>query len=216
MSEAEKRDITVDEGCKDAAFIQYVESCMGALNTPDPQRVVASLTRSFVKSWQMPDLRFLQMRSDAPYASYLLYLSPTSNLSIVLDIFGPGQAAVAHNHRCWCVFGCLAGYEREQLFDVPPDLSSPPALQSTHLRHPGDVTIAGDGEFDFHQVECASETVSMSLHIYGADIGKIERLRWDDCGENYAPFRGGYCNDKMGLPIYYDVLNGNASPSPIT
>lgn len=210
MRDTRSGDTKYDETCKDALFVNYVQSSLQALKTDEPQKAIATLTKAFIKSWKMPDRRFLQMRTDAPYASYLLYLSQDSDLSIVLDIFGPGQAAVAHNHRCWCVFGCLTGCEREQIFDVPENLGSPPSSKSIHFRQPGDVTIAGSGEFDFHQVECASDTVSMSLHIYGADIGEIERLMWDSQRKEYSLFRGGYCNEKMGLPVYFDTLRGRA------
>lgn len=209
MSKAEYIGGTEDNVCNDPVFTKYVQSCTLALSTPDPQHVIASLTRKFVSLWKMPDSRFLRMRADAPYASYLLHLSPDLNLSIVLDIFGPGQAAVAHNHCCWCVFACLAGQEREQLFDVPADLVGPPVLISTHLRQPREVTIAGSSRLDFHQVECAGETAAISLHVYGADIGGIERLMWDESRQVYASFRGGYCNEVMGLPSYSDILTAS-------
>jgi predicted metal-dependent enzyme (double-stranded beta helix superfamily) len=52
----------------------------------------------------------------------------------------------------------------------------------------------------FHQVECASAEASISLHVYGRDIGRIERQRWDATG--LLAFRSEYSNDVAGLPPY--------------
>jgi predicted metal-dependent enzyme (double-stranded beta helix superfamily) len=188
----------------DQPFIAFARACQMTLaQGGDVQARIAALTGAFARDWTMPDPRYMQLQPDAPYGSYLLYLSPDDDLSIVLDVFMAGQAAVTHNHCCWGVFTCLEGTERERLYDAPPDLSGPPVETATRLRPPGVVTLAAPEANAFHQVECADGSArSVSLHLYGADIGRIRRQKWDAGAGAYADFRGGYSNTVLGLPVY--------------
>jgi predicted metal-dependent enzyme (double-stranded beta helix superfamily) len=188
----------------DAAFIEFARACQTAVDAGgDVQAAVAALTAEFAPRWAMPDPRFMQLQPGAPYGSYLLYLAPEADLSIVLDVFMAGQAAVTHNHCCWGVFACLEGTESERLYDAPADLSAPPIETGARLRPPGVVTLAHPAPNAFHQVECAQgEARSVSLHLYGADIGAIRRQKWDVAAGAYADFRGGYSNPVLGLPVY--------------
>ncbi len=188
---------------RDITFLKYARDCAYAVNNSGAvEKRIAALTKEFARTWRMPDERFLQLQPNAPYASYLLYLSESSDLSIVLDIFMAGQAAVAHNHLCWCVFCCLEGVERERLLKVPHDLSAAPSSIESRLRYPGEVTTADPGAQDFHEVECADSTRAVSLHIYGADIGRIKRQMWNGELKRYESFRSGYSNDLLNLPPY--------------
>lgn len=197
----------------DAAFIGFAQACQDAVDgDEDVQALVAALTATFARGWTMPDARFLQLQPDAPYGSYLLYLSPGADLSIVLDVFMAGQAAVTHNHCCWGVFTCLEGTERERLYDAPADLSGPPVETGARLRPPGVVTLAAPEMHAFHQVECAEGARSVSLHIYGADIGMIRRQKWDAGAGAYVDFRGGYSNPVLGLPMY--LAPHDLAPAP--
>ncbi|MBS7742604.1 MULTISPECIES: cysteine dioxygenase family protein [unclassified Chelatococcus] len=188
---------------EDNAFVAFARACQAAVRAGgDIQGAVAKLTADFAPGWRMPDARYMQLQPAAPYASYLLYLSPESNLSIVLDIFMAGQAAVTHNHLSWGVFTCLEGTERERLYDAPTDLSAAPREVSSRLRPPGVVTLAAPERNAFHQVECAEGERSVSLHLYGSDIGRIERQLWDADAQRYRQFTGGYSNEILGLPVY--------------
>lgn len=157
----------------------------------------AALTRLARAGWQMPDPRYCAMQPDAPYGSWLLHLDDTSGLSVVLDVFGPGQIAAIHNHQCWGAFACLVGSERERSYTWRDGTL---VESATHLMQPGDVAVVLPPGEVFHQVECASPQASISLHVYGADIGRLERLRWER-GRTVS-FRSGYSNDLTGLPPY--------------
>ncbi|WFE76682.1 cysteine dioxygenase family protein [Roseinatronobacter sp. S2] len=186
----------------DTRFINFARACTLAVDHDDTQARVADLTHAFVADWRMPDSRFLQLQKDAPYASYLLYLSEAADLCIVLDVFMTQQAAIAHNHLCWCVFSCLEGVEREYLYKVPDDLSAAPVEILSRLRKPGEVTMADAAPGAFHQVECAQGDMAVSLHIYGADIGRLQRHMWNRTDAEYVQFRSDYSNSVVGLPAY--------------
>lgn len=194
----------------DARFIAYVQACIRAVGKDDTQARVAELTRSLVQDWRMPDPRYLQCQPDAPYGSYLLYLSEAADLCIVLDVFMARQAAIAHNHLCWCVFSCLEGVEREDIYQVPDDLSSAPVKTVSRLRKPGEVTLADAAPGAFHQVACAEGERAISLHVYGADIGTLHRQMWDDAAKSFVPFRSGYSNDIVGVPTYLSPQDARA------
>ena len=204
MEETSQRQIAPSPAilAGDSKFVDFVSECTKVADLDDAQNRIADLTRTFVRGWRMQDPRFLQVQANSPYASYLLYLSETDNLCIVLDIFMAQQAAVTHNHLCWCVFSCLEGVEREFLYEAPDDLSSAPFEVMSRLREPGEVTIAGATRGDFHQVQCERGDMAISLHIYGADIGHLERQLWDEAKAKYVPFRSGYTNSEIGLPAY--------------
>lgn len=191
----------------DSHFIHYVRACTKAVTQADAQARIAELTRGFAKDWRMPDPRYLQCQPDAPYGSYLLYLSKDADLCVVLDIFMAEQAAIAHNHLCWCVFSCLEGVEHEYLFDVPDDLSASPAQLLSRLRHPGEVTMADAAKGAFHQVGCAQGDMAISLHIYGADIGTLRRQMWDSEAAQFVDFTSGYSNALVGLPTYLSTAD---------
>lgn len=191
----------------DTAFTDFVHACEAARTVdPEPASRIARLTAELARHWRMPDPRYLQPEAGAPYASYLLYLSADARFCIVLDTFLPGQAAVIHNHRCWCVFACLQGVEHERLYDVDPDLAAPPRENGRRSRMPGEVSVASAAPNGFHQVECASSEAAVSLHLYGADIGAITRQRWNTEAGLFEDFVGGYSNAVQGLPTYFKSL----------
>lgn len=180
-------------------FLAQVRSlARSAAPTPERAKGVADALTQLVRAgWQMADPRYCAMQAGAPYGSWLLYLDAHSGLSVVLDVFGPGQVAAIHNHCCWGAFACMVGAERERRYAV---VDGAPVQTSTRLMVPGDVALVEPPGADFHQVECASAHASISLHVYGRDIGRIERQRWD--GRAFIPFRSEYSNDRMQLVPY--------------
>jgi 3-mercaptopropionate dioxygenase len=152
----------------------------------------------------MPDPRFLRCRPDTMYGSYLLYLNRARNFNVVLDVFLPGQTAVVHNHLCWCVFVCLGGIERERLYDVDESLAKKPKQIDERVCDVGEVRTMDSSRRLFHQIECGSNEPAVSLHLYGANIGELERDMWNAEGGKLVKFRSGYSNSSMGLGPYLE------------
>ena len=111
----------------DSPFIEFVAACEKLVQAPsgpiETRDAVAALTKDLASRWTMSDPNFRQLQPGAPYSSYQLYLNAAEDLSIVMDIFAPGQIAPIHNHCCWGVFVCLEGEELERRYTVPGDLS---------------------------------------------------------------------------------------------
>ncbi len=190
----------------DAKFIEFCRTgdavVRGEHSIEDVVKRVAGLMGELTSHWRMPDERYLRCQPDAMYGSYLLYLNEEKTFNVVLDVFAPGQAAIIHNHLCWCAFACLDGVEKERLYSVDESFSEKPEQTLERICPPGQVRSLGDGRNLFHQVECASESPAVSLHVYGADIGRLERDMWDDSTARYVTFSSDYSNTAAGLPTY--------------
>ncbi|MFC6377332.1 cysteine dioxygenase [Tatumella terrea] len=108
------------------------------------------------------------------YQQYLLYLDPQQRFSVVSFVWGPGQQTPVHDHRVWGLIGMLRGAEHSQSFVRGPDGMRPDG--EAVLLQPGEVETLSPAEGDIHQVSNAfRDRVSVSIHVYGADIGKVER-----------------------------------------
>ena len=179
----------------DSAFIEFVAACEKLVQAPggpiETRDAVAALTKDLASWWTMSDPNFRQLQPGAPYSSYQLYLNVAEDLSIVVDIFAPGQIAPIHNHCCWGVFVCLEGEELERRYAVLDDLSGRPIETEAVRNGPGEISVASPARNAFHQVECLGDIPATSLHIYGANIKVLERNRWDEDSGRFVSFQSG-------------------------
>lgn len=127
------------------------------------------------------------------YQQYLLHRDSAGRFSVVAFVWGPGQATPIHDHRIWGLVGVLRGAELAQGFAFDPE----GALRSTgpaHLLGAGSVDAVSPRIGDIHRVANAhDDRVSISIHVYGADIGAVERATYDVAGTP-KPFISGYAD----------------------
>jgi predicted metal-dependent enzyme (double-stranded beta helix superfamily) len=120
---------------------------------------------------RLPGLDVLtpQEREGSPghYVSHLLHAEKA--FSIVAVVWRPDQYTVIHDHVSWCTFGILSGIEHETLYrDMGDHLVEIGRAENL----PGEVSgFAPPG--DIHMVRNTSREVGVSLHVYGADVGKL-------------------------------------------
>lgn len=105
------------------------------------------------------------------YQTHLLHAEPDGTFSIVAVVWRPGQVTPIHDHVTWCVAGVLQGAEDEELFTLAGDGTAVrPA--GRNLTGAGSVTgFAPPG--DIHRVRGPGPGVTVSLHVYGADISRL-------------------------------------------
>ncbi|NUR90381.1 MAG: cysteine dioxygenase family protein [Nonomuraea sp.] len=132
----------------------------------DTAFAVADLLRD-----RLPGLDLLtpEERLGAPdrYASHLLHAQ--DEFSIVAVVWRPDQYTVIHDHVSWCTFGILSGIEHETLYR---DMGDHLVEIGRADNRPGEVSgFAPPG--DIHMVRNTSDEVGVSLHVYGADVGKL-------------------------------------------
>lgn len=139
------------------------------------------------------------------YQQYLLHCDSRERFSVVSFVWGPGQSTPIHDHRVWGLVGVLRGSERVEPFERDG---------AGRLRHRGEAEILKAGSVDsfsprtgdIHRVSNAlADQVSISIHVYGANIGAVERATYAEDGTE-KPFISGYANTT--LPNLWDRSRG--------
>ena len=140
--------------------------------------------------WLLPD--FAQPHPNH-YQQYLLFADPQDRFSVVSFVWGPGQATPIHDHTVWGLIGMLRGSEMCQSYSRMSDGRWAAAgLQIQMI--PGDVEAVSPRLGDVHRVWNAySDQVSISIHVYGANIGKVPRSIYYEDGSRKT-FISGYSN----------------------
>ena len=107
----------------------------------------------------------------ASYQTHVLHAEPDGSFSIVAVVWRPAQVTPIHDHVTWCVAGVLAGAEDEELFALA-DGGAAVRPAGRNLTGAGSVTgFAPPG--DIHLVRNPGHGVTVSLHVYGADITRL-------------------------------------------
>lgn len=129
------------------------------------------------------------------YRQFLLYRDPAARFSVVSFVWGPGQSTPIHNHTVWGLIGLLRGAEIAQDYRRAGD-GTLEAVGEPHRLEAGSVTAVSPTLGDIHQVANAfADQVSIGVHVYGADIGAVDRSVFTTDG-GVKPFRSGYANLK--------------------
>ena len=122
------------------------------------------------------------------YQQYLLYIDPQARFCVVSFVWGPGQETPVHNHTVWGLLGQLRGQEISTNYDA--DLN----ILGEDILNPGDVESVSPTIGDIHKVRNGHNGTSVSIHVYGADIGKVERSVFYPGTGKRKDFISGYSN----------------------
>jgi predicted metal-dependent enzyme (double-stranded beta helix superfamily) len=135
------------------------------------------------------------------YQQYLLYADPLERFSVVSFVWGPGQHTPIHNHTVWGLVGVLRGAELSQTY--VRDAAGRWVADGAACRlEPGDVEAVSPTIGDVHSVSNALvDQASISIHVYGANIGAVRRSVFLEDGTE-RPFVSGYSN--ATLPNLWD------------
>ncbi|MDX3775508.1 hypothetical protein QE250_15425 [Chromatiaceae bacterium AAb-1] len=139
------------------------------------------------------------------YQQYLLHADSQQRFSIVSFVWGPGQSTPVHDHRIWGLIGMLRGAEEAQNYRVDQQRLLPDGAPVRLL--PGQVEAVSPEIGDIHQVSNAyADQVSISIHVYGANIGAVHRAVYQPDGSEKL-FISGYSN--RYLPNIWDLSKEN-------
>ena len=134
------------------------------------------------------------------YAQYLLHCDPLERFSVVSFVWGPGHTTLVHDHTVWGLVGVLRGAEACDEYTLRD--GRPVATGQRHLMNPGAIEAVSPTLGDWHRVSHAwDERVTVSIQVYGANIGAVRRHRIDDTGA-VRDFVSGY--DNATLPNLWD------------
>lgn len=130
------------------------------------------------------------------FANNLIYRPKDRVFSVTGANWAPGQTTPIHDHLTWAVVGMYEGEERESLFrrtDDGSNLSKAKLeLAGERINGKGHVTVLG--EAGIHRIDNISSKPSLSIHMYGLDIGPKERHAYDPFTGEISKFVSGYCN----------------------
>lgn len=113
------------------------------------------------------------------YRQYLLHCDPLERFSVVSFVWGPGQSTPVHDHTVWGLIGILRGAERNERFAFGPP-GQPMNRLASKVASRGSIEQVSPTIGDIHRVSNGCpEQVSISIHVYGGDIGKIRRHAYD-------------------------------------
>ena len=126
------------------------------------------------------------------YAQYLLHCDPLERFSMVSFVWGPGQQTPVHNHTVWGLVGVLRGAEQNAEYELREGV--PTDLGTRHLMNRGEVDAVSPTLGDWHRVTNASDGVSISVHVYGGNVGALHRSRLDEETGRFVDFVSGYDN----------------------
>ncbi len=135
------------------------------------------------------------------FQQFLLHADSGERFSIVSFVWGPGQQTPIHDHTTWGLIGMLRGAEYSQPFKL--DAQGRAVRDGAAIRlEPGDVERVSPRVGDIHRVHNAfDDRTSISIHVYGGNIGGIHRSVYTENGER-KPFISGYSNTH--LPNLWD------------
>ncbi len=128
------------------------------------------------------------------YRQYLLFCDPLARFSVVSFVWGPGQATPVHDHTVWGLVGMLRGREGTQRFTWNAKLGTLVGGETAYLE-PGAIEIISQSRGDLHRVWNALDNdTSVSIHVYGGDIGAIRRHIYVPGEAHPRDFVSGYSN----------------------
>lgn len=129
------------------------------------------------------------------YRQFLLHCDSRERFSVVSFVWGPGQATPVHNHTVWGLVGVLRGAELSQAYSRSGSRLHPAG--PVQRLETGDVDAVSPKLGDIHRVANAhADRTSISIHVYGANIGAVRRATFDDSGRP-TPFISGYSNTTL-------------------
>ncbi|MDD2547752.1 MAG: cysteine dioxygenase [Burkholderiaceae bacterium] len=136
------------------------------------------------------------------YQQHLLHADALGRFSVVSFVWGPGQFTPIHDHTVWGLIGMLRGSEVSQGYAQDPQGRWVPQGAPLTL-HPGQVEAVSPRIGDVHRVHNAlADQTSVSIHVYGANIGAVERAVYLEDGTRKR-FVSGYNNHS--LPNFWDL-----------
>lgn len=191
MSAAAVLDRPVDTA-RLRGFVTAFADLLGAVR--DERAIVESgralLTRLIATDDWLPE-EFTRPHPDR-YQQYLLHCDSSERFSVVSFVWGPGQATPVHDHSVWGLVGVLRGAERVERFRRLPNGGL--EKEGEELLQEGEVDAVSPRIGDIHRVTNGlADRPSISIHVYGANIGAVERATYAADGTPKS-FISGYAN----------------------
>jgi predicted metal-dependent enzyme (double-stranded beta helix superfamily) len=132
------------------------------------------------------------------YRQVLLHCDPLERFCVVCFVWGPGQVTPVHNHTVWGLVGMLRGEEISTEMLPHPSGAGPMRPGRVDRLRPGEVVAVSPNLSDIHTVQNAlPDRTSISIHVYGGNIGAVARSVFDPATGAEKRFISGYTNSAV-------------------
>ncbi|MFA1547000.1 hypothetical protein [Actinomadura chokoriensis] len=161
-------------------FIKDVTSLVSTIDDEHEitKRISERLSELLAGDYRLPPE--LTRPSNEHHVNYPLYIAPDDSWSLACVVWDVGQHTPVHGHQTWGVAGIYAGAERETRY-LKPVASEPRALRPAGERvwERGQVTVCCTTDDDVHAVAAVGDEPTVGIHIYGGNIGTLNRPLYD-------------------------------------
>ena len=125
------------------------------------------------------------------FSSWLVHEEEDHTLAVNLVAWQPGREIVPHDHKTWGIVGSVVGIEKNYFWDRIDDGSKAGFAEivkkdAAVIRPAGGVVSFLPN--DIHSVVNESETVAISLHVYGMNLNYTGRYQYDPVNKTAKPF----------------------------
>jgi predicted metal-dependent enzyme (double-stranded beta helix superfamily) len=161
--------------------------------TADP-RVIVERVRPLVREVALSrvwlEARHYECHPAQGFGAHLLHEEADHTLAIFAGAWLPGRGAPPHNHGTWAVLAGVIGAERNTLWTR---VDTRTRSGYAELRRRED-RVLGPGETlvlqpdDIHSVMNDTESITVSLHVYGKHVNHTERSQFDPEQRTEQPF----------------------------
>ena len=158
----------------------------------DPWKIVAAVEPLMRQLVANPDRGWLKDKYRRPpegktgvaagYGQYCLYRRGSA-LSVIAFCWGAGKGTPIHDHLSWGVLGFIDGLEQETRYKRIDDGSDPGRARlqevGVYYTRKGETSHIVSPERDVHRVHNPGDAPSVSVHVYGCDMGTQRRRRYE-------------------------------------
>lgn len=185
-----------------SALQTFIDDVDQVVRTTDDEHEITRRVADLLSTLLAGDYRLPESHtrpSADRHVNYPLHVAPGGRWCLAAVVWNVGQRTPVHAHETWGVVGIYAGSEREYRY-VKPKEPGPLEPAGEHTWQSGEVTVCCTTDDDVHAVAAAGDVPTVGIHVYGADIGKIERNRYDPETGTAHPFTSGWDTPIDDLP----------------
>ena len=125
-----------------------------------------------------------------------VHIATDESFSIGVGIWDVGQTTPIHDHGTWGVIGIYRGMEKEESFSsIGTRKNGSTAIINpigNRLAKPGETFVCCTKDTALHRVTCASDEPVVGIHVYGGDLAKFRRFKYDEISGEVTSFNTGW------------------------
>ncbi|MBM3926832.1 MAG: hypothetical protein FJ320_12850 [SAR202 cluster bacterium] len=119
----------------------------------------------------------------------------SNGLSLISVVWGPGDHIDPHDHHTWGMIGVMDNFLAETRFKRVDDRRKKDYARIEKDRlavsKPGEVSLLVPDVDEIHQIDNETRKPTVEIHVYGHDLGDLERCKFDAATGRVSVFRSG-------------------------